>query len=343
MATYLDKSWTRRELLSYVGQMEQLAGIKAIELADGTSRHVRVFEVYTGSGLTFSVLEDRALDISACHFQGTSITWASSTGDVHPAYYEAEGLGWLRSFPGGLVATCGLDQIGAPSVDEGEAFGIHGRIGNLPAQQVSYRTYWEADEYYLEISGQVRQTRLFGENLRLYRCITTRLGSSQITVKDRVVNEGFKQQPHMLLYHCNFGFPLISEETTINVPAQNTEARDDEAAKGINSWHLCQRPTPAYQEQVFLHRPTADENGTVNIDLRNPRLNYDLRLTYEQSSLPYLYQWKMMGQGAYVVGLEPANCAGIRGRADARSRDALPMLEPGESRDYVLQFDVIER
>src|SRR5262249_46807198 len=159
---------------------------------------------------------DRALDISACSFKGMPLAWRSSVGDVHPAYYDPKGTGWLRSFPGGLLATCGLDQFGAPASDGGEDFGIHGRVGNLPARYVSYRAYWQGDEYEMEITGEVRQTRVFGENIVLRRRIATRLGSNQIQISDSVTNEGFSPQPHMILYHFNLGFPLLSPATQLH-------------------------------------------------------------------------------------------------------------------------------
>lgn len=340
MATFLGREWSREALTRYVGSMDQLAGIHATEAVDGRSRGSRMFEVRTGSGLTFRVLADRALDISACRFRGIPLTWASSAGEVHPAYYEAQGLGWLRSFQGGLFATCGLDHFGSPSADTGDEFGIHGRVGNLPAYEVSYQAGWADDEYALEITGKVRQTRLFGENLVLQRRITTRLGSNQIKIEDRVTNEGFNSQPHMILYHCNFGFPLIDEDARLHLDTKETNPRDADAEAGLDEWRSFQKPTSGYREQVFRHVPEADSAGRVKVTISNPKLDFDMRLTYSGETLPHLFQWKMMGQGAYVLGIEPANSSAIQGRAAARERDDLPHLEPGESRSYELNFEV---
>ena len=49
----------------------------------------------------------------------------------------------------------------------------------------------------------------------------------------------------------------------------------------------------------------------------------------------------MMGQGAYVLGIEPTNSTGIEGRSVARERDDLPHLAPGESQRYQLEFEVL--
>lgn len=342
MANYTGKNWTRAELTAQVGHMRQLAGVRALEHADGTARGSRVYHVYTGSGLAFDVLADRALDVARLQYKGLALAWASSAGEVHPAYYEAEGFGWLRSFPGGLMTTCGLDQFGSPSEDAGESFGIHGRVGNLPAEQVAYREVWDGDEYVLEVSGQVRQSRLFGENLVLSRRITTQLGANTLSVEDTVTNEGFDPQPHMILYHCNLGFPLLSEESALHINAAQTLPRDKDAQKGANEWMRFQPPTAGYTEQVFRHVVEPDADGVVSAQLRSPNAGLMLTIRYSHATLPHLYQWKMMGQGAYVLGIEPANSSGIRGRADARQLGDLPHLQPGEERHYRLSFEITE-
>jgi len=334
------KSWTRNELLQHVGHMDQVAGIKALEASDGSGRGGRLLEVWTGSGLTFRVMAERALDISACHYRGMSLAWAASPGEVHPAYYDPKGLGWLRSFPGGLLATCGLDQYGSPSTDEGEEFGQHGRISNTAAEAVNTRTQWVGSDYELEISGEMRQTRVFGENLVLRRRILTRLGSSKITLADTVTNEAFTPQPHMILYHFNLGFPLIGADTVLRLDAEQTIPRDADAKSGVTAWNRLQAPTAGYREQVFRHVLKADANGKVRVEIENPTIGIGLRLSYDKTALPHLFEWKMMGQGTYVLGIEPGNSSGIQGRAVARQINDLPILEPGESRAYRLELEV---
>lgn len=333
---------SRQEILEHVGHMDQVAGIKLLQAADGLARGSRILQVWTGTGLSFHVLADRALDISACQYKGVPLAWISSVGDVHPTYYEPEDTGWLRSFQGGLLVTCGLDHFGYPSSDEGEALGLHGRVSNLPARYVSHRTAWKGDEYELEVTGEVRQTRVFGENLVLRRRISTRLGSNRIRIEDVVTNEGFAPHPHMILYHFNLGFPLLNEDAQLHVEVEETVPRDADAETGLADWMNFQPPTRGYREQVFRHVPLADADGKVQVWLENPALGIGLQWTYDKTNLPYLFQWKMMGQGTYVLGVEPANSSGMRGRAAARESGDLPYLAPGESRRYELELEVVE-
>jgi len=342
MLSLLGRDWKREELVKHVGHMDQLAGIRLVEAADGRARGSRMFQVWTGSGLNFNVAADRALDISSYSYKGMALAWNSMVGDAHPAYYEPQGAGWLRSFPGGLLVTCGLDQYGSPCSDGGEEFGVHGRASNTPARYVGYRTFWEGDDYNLEITGEVRQTRVFGENLVLRRKISTRLGSKKISIRDIVTNEAFVEQPHMILYHFNLGFPLLSECTRIHIDAELSEPRDEIAAPGIDHWHEFQKPTPGYKEQVFHHIPKADDKGLARIDVENPALDLGVRFTFDARALRHVFQWKMPGEGMYVLGIEPSNCKGVTGRAEARESGNLPFLAPGESTSYSVDVEVIE-
>jgi len=336
------REWSREGILRRVGHMDQVAGIKLVEAGDGRARGSRVLEVRTGSGLSFCVLADRALDICACRHRGIPLAWMSPAGEAHPSYYEPQGIGLLRSFQGGLLVTCGLDQFGAPCTDQGEELGLHGRVSNLPASSVAYSTRWVDESYELEITGEIRQARLFGENLVLRRRISTQLGSARIRIEDTVTNEAFEPHPHMILYHFNLGFPLVSEDSRLHLEAEETVPRDEDAEAGLPDWRSLQPPTPAYREQVFRHKIAADDEGKARVEIENPALGMGLRLTYSSEALPYLYQWKMMGEGTYVLGIEPANCGVIEGRAAARRRGDLPQLRPGEGRTYVLEVEVVE-
>jgi len=342
MSEIYKRKWTRRDLGRYVGTFDQVAGIKPLEAADGVERGGRIFEVWTGSGLSFHTLADRALDISACQYKGMSLTWRSPVGDAHPAYYDASGSAWLRSFQGGLLVTCGLDTFGYPHRDGEQEFGLHGRISNTPARAVNYSTAWVGDEYRLEVSGEVRQTSVFGENLVLRRHISTALGSNRIRVEDVVTNEGFNSQKHMILYHVNTGFPLLSEKARLKFDVRATSPQDSASRQGVRDWMFFQPPTPGYLEQNFIHVPVSDDKGWAVAELENPELKLGLRLSFDTSTLPFLNEWKMMGEGLYVLSIEPINCTTDNDLGLTDEQKRLPLLEAGESRSYALEIEVVE-
>jgi hypothetical protein len=212
---------TEAELRRLVGSEAQVAGVRLVELADGRTRGMRAAEVYTGSGFRFQVLIDRGLDVGPAEDAGRPLAW------VHPALgspalHEPSGIGWLRTFGGGLVTTCGLTHFGAPDDEGPEGFGLHGRASHLPAEDISVRQEWRDGQFALEIEGSTRQGRLFGENLRLRRRISTHLGARSLTIDDHVVNEGFRPAPVAVLYHCNLGFPVVSSPRGRPTPSRSS-------------------------------------------------------------------------------------------------------------------------
>jgi hypothetical protein len=127
------------------------------------------------------------------------------------------------------VTGCGLTQAGAPGVDDGEELGLHGRLSHTPATHVETKTEWTEESCTFKISGIVREYTLFGQNLTLHRTIEVELGSSIFTLRDTVVNDGFRPTPLMLLYHINLGWPLLDDGAALMLNAQAPTPRDAEA------------------------------------------------------------------------------------------------------------------
>ena len=338
------RNWTRRELEARVGRIEQIGGLRRMRLAEGFEDGSEQIQVRTGAGLAYYVSPSRALDISLAEFGGAPLSWGSASGDVHPAYYDAAGAEWLRTAAGGLLMTCGLSYVGAPADDQGQAFGLHGRVHHIPARQVSMNGCWQGDDYLMEISGVVEEMALFGDSWRLSRTIRSRLGHNRIEITDVVENAGFAPAEHMILYHFNFGFPLLSEETAVQFPSNLVVPRDDgTTVYGYDHWD---GPQAGYQERVYYHQDFDTEE--VAVVICNPHfpmagnarsLPLWVRLSYSTRQLPRLVQWKMAGAGAHVLGIEPANCY-VEGRAAERARGTLVTLEPGETRQYDLALDL---
>ncbi len=343
MVRLFGHDYTRKEFQGYTGNPAQFGGIFPIELLAGRERGVRGFEVTTGTGFAFTVLADRALDITRASFRGRSLVYLSPAGQAHPAYYEPHGVGWLRTFPAGLLTTCGLSTLGSPSSDAGEELGLHGRISTLPMEELGYWSEWDGDDYRMHITGAVTEGVIFGNALRLTRHLTANLGGNSVRIEDTVENLGGQPAPHMMLYHCNFGFPLLSPASEFIAPSKRIVPRDEEAASGLTAYNLFQPPTPGYAEQVFYHELSADNAGNVRVALVNPELDGGLGiyLAYHQKSLPRFIQWKMMGYGSYVLGLEPANCY-VEGREKERASGTLRMLQPGEKLAYQLEIGVLD-
>lgn len=336
MAESFDKAF----LYPRLGNMVQLASVRRLLADDGKGRGMRVLEFDNGSGLRFTVYPDRGMDIGAASYNGTPLAWMSCNGDVAPQFYDANGFEWLRTWPGGLLTGCGLTNVGGPNDAPGGPHGLHGRISHTPAAEVNASASWtDAKTYELAASGRVNQSKVFGEKLSLTRRIATRLGSASIEVCDTVENLGFESAPLMLLYHMNFGWPLVDDGAVLEAVPHEVTPQTAHAAAGLQEWMRAAAPTPGFNEQVYYHAIPPGEDGLASIRLANPALGLAVRVAFRTAELPHLIQWKMMGQGEYVMGLEPANCF-PEGQERIASRGVLRHLNPGERIETLVRLSV---
>lgn len=343
MATLFGRSWTRQELTRYTGSIDQLGGVRLGVLDDGKGRGIRTAHFETGSGLAFTVLLDRGMDIGSTRFKGAALAWASSVGPAHPMYFEKDGLAWHRTWGGGLLNGCGTTHAGAPCEDQGEALGIHGRLSHIPASNIWADAAWQGDEYEMWVQGKVRETTVKGENILVQRRISTHLGSSRLFIHDTITNEGLAPAPHMMLYHFNFGFPLVAEGTEFIAPSQKVTPFRAEGAAALDHTRYG-APIDDFLEQAFRHEMTAGTDGFATLVLANRAFDagqgLGLYLRYRPVELPHIVQWLFVRAGAYVTALEPQNCP-VMNRAKARENGTLPFLAPGETQEYHFEVGVL--
>ena len=355
MAELFGESLTREELRRRSGQLAAYGGVRLMELADGTERGIRMLEFRTGSGLRFSVVVDRAMDVAEVEWKGASLGWHGPSGLRAPALHEPEGengFGWARSFTGFLV-TCGLDHILGPEEVDASHYsypgirtkrhGLHGRVANIPARLTGYGEHWDGDRCILWAEGVVRQATTFGEHLVLTRRIEADLGGIEIRLSDRVMNEGFAPTPHMFFYHVNLGAPLLDAGARYVAPIADVvwaahAARYRDQGTG---YALMPAPQDGFSEQVWQHETAADAEGEVPVALLNDRLGLGLQVTTRKDQLPCLFEWQHFQAGAYALGIEPSTHH-VLGDTAARERGEMIWLSSGEERHYDARFTVLE-
>lgn len=342
------RHYTREELMRRVGRLEQVAGVRLVTLADDGGRGVRVLEFRTGTGFVFDVIVDRGFDIGRCELRGIPLAWTSAVGIEGPWYYEPEGLGFFRTFGGGLLTTCGIEHALFMAEDtaeqyhyppkQTETFGLHGRVSNRPARLAGYGEMWQDDECVLWAEGETRVATVFGEQLVLRRRIEARVGESRLRVHDVVENVGHDRTPHMLLYHVNAGFPVVDEGSELLVAATSVTPRGDHPVEG---YRTIAAPTAGFVEQVFEHELGGEPDGAVPVCVANRRLGIGLYEVFNRRQLPHHFVWRMLGEGTYVVGIEPCTNR-TAGRLDARERGELIELTAGEARTYDLELGALD-
>ena len=346
----------REDLARRTGSVSQFAGVRLVTLADGLERGIRCLEFRTGTGLCFTVLVDRAMDIAECEHKGRAIGWHSPSGFRHPGLSDIEsegGLGWLRSFSG-LLVTCGLDHVGFMAEEPGDHFiygprktvrhSIHGRISTLPARLTGYGEAWSGDECLLWCEGTVQQSTVFGEDLHLIRRIEARVGSDEIRITDRVVNHGFYETPHMYCYHINVGYPLLDAGARLVAPIRDivwaSHAGEAFTAQQAGYRRIVE-PQDSFHEQVWQHEMAADPEGRVPVAVVNDALGLGFEVESRKDQFPCFYQWQNFQAGQYTMGIEPATNH-VLGRTAARERGELIRLKHGEARCYDAVLRVLD-
>ncbi len=339
MTQLFGRSFTQQQLLSYVGDLSQAGGIRLAELKDSKERSNRIAEVRSGAGLRYTVLLDRGMDIGLADFCGIPLAYVSPAGFAHPTFYEPHGLGWLYTFGGGLMLGCGLTFLGDPQIDQGEDFGLHGRLSHLPASKVNYGETWQGDECIFWIEGEMRQVRVHGEYLSLNRRISTVLGQNTIRIEDSVENRADKPSPLMVMYHINTGFPLLTEHSYLQAVPHEIIPYDEESAARIAEWNHYIPPAQTYLDQTFYHDIPPDEQGWSKVELVSPDAGLTLTILQKKEALPYLVQWKKLEKGVYLMGLEPSNSY-VAGRRYERTAGRLRMIQAGETRRFEIEISV---
>ncbi|MFW5845856.1 MAG: aldose 1-epimerase family protein [Planctomycetota bacterium] len=327
----------RDDIIAHCGNEQQHGGIRRYRLDDGPGLGQRVWEVHEASGWLLQLLPDRGLDCAAASWRGENLAWLSLNGLTDPAAYDPVGIGWLRSFTGGLLTTCGPTHFGPPCNDAGEDCGLHGRFHVSPARSVNGSSDWSETGLVHRVSGIIEEARLFGHRLRIER--SWRLAAGAVELHDRIRNDADAPAPLCLLYHCNFGWPLLGPATRLEGAIASTEPRDEAAAAALAEVRSCHAPQAGFAEQVFFHTPESDPDGWAHMQLINAERGLRVGLSWDASTLPALTQWRCLGHGAYVCGLEPGT-AFVRSRAELRARGELPTIAPGEERLHRLRFSV---
>lgn len=59
---------------------------------------------------------------------------------------------------------------------------------------------------------------------------------------------------------------------------------------------------------MFYHNLKAKLDGSTRVALLNKKLELAVVIQFNKKQLNNFTQWKQMGEGEYVLGIEPCNC-----------------------------------
>lgn len=305
------------------------AGVLLVELVAGDTRLL--------------VLPDRGLGIWKMCAGQVELGWQSPVqGPVHPSFVrvdEPNGLGWLAGFDE-LVCRCGLISNGAPDFDASGrlAHGLHGRIANLPA--TSLEVVLDDTAGTISLTGSVYETRFLQHSLRMTTTLTLRADRPSVAWTDRVENVSQRPAEIQMLYHCNFGQPLLGEGAELVAAVEELAPRDGAAVGDVLSWNRYAAPQAGRGEQVHFCQIRPDDDGMATAMLVAPSGDQAARLSWHASTLPCFTLWKNQGGLAdgYVTGLEPGTNYPNPRSFESEQHRVVP-LAAGESVEFSLQLE----
>lgn len=318
----------------YIGNPAQLVTLRKVTVSEGRAKGTEIIEVKTAGGLELDILPDAGLDIGQCRYKGVNMSWMSKNGYDSPAAISPYETEFVNTFPGGLLYTCGLRSAGPANRDGGEWHPLHGRYHSLQAEQVCTEI---ADDEII-IKGTIRETALFGHCLEVKRTIRIPAFGAAVTVQDTVTNRTPRDEEIMQIYHCNFGYPLLSEKAKLTLPEEReTIPRTEFARTGLGRECEFDEPIDSEEERVFFQKMRQEFWAR----LQNPELGMKMTISWSGETLPILSQWRSMASGDYVLGLEPTNCY-IAGRHDERENGTLPVLKAWKSITNTVKIEFTE-
>ncbi len=313
------------DLPPLVGDLRQLAGVRRFELREGAEDGVRGLAFDTGGGLAFWVMDGRCLDLGTLSWRGMPCAWQGAMGFRHPGLHDTEGeggTGFHRSF-NGLLVTCGLERTRQP-VPGGP---LHGRLPYTPARLTAWGEDFERGEPVLFCEGEVAQAESSGESWRLRRRIEAPVGGATIRLTDTVDNRTAKTRPQHILYHFNFGFPLLRQGSEVLLDGRPIR----EPFAGVD---------PLAGPNVRCHRAGGAEWSVA--ELRSPESPagppVTLRMAFATDTLPWIQTWLQPQPGMHVLGIEPGNSE--RGPDGQSVPDPSCELGPWQSRTFRLELSL---
>jgi hypothetical protein len=318
----------------------QGCSIRKLTLDGGKQEGVDVIVVDNGK-LKFSVCPTRGMGVLSVTMGDIFLGWNSPVKEiVHPKLINLQsrgGLGWLEGFNEWMVR-CGLESAGHPGVDRfinnvgDEAtmeLTLHGKIANIPASEVEVVIDPEPP-HRLRVRGRVEERMFYGPKLVLEAEISTVPGSNEFQLADLIVNDGEDEQEFQIIYHANFGPPLLEEGSTFAAAVERVTPFNQHAAKDVASYANYQGPRLGFIEQVYCLYPKSDRAGRALIMLRNKARDKAVSMKFATGELPFVTLWKNTNalKEGYVTGLEPGTGFPNNRRIE-RKFGRVPKLPPG--------------
>lgn len=314
--------------------------VRKYSLHGGRQEGVDVVEVDNGA-LSFTVIPTRGMNVHQLRCGEVRLGWDSPVREiVNPSFInpaDRGGLGWLDGF-NEWMARCGYEFAGHPGEDGERLLTLHGKASNLPASKLEVIV----DGKRIHVRGRVEETMFKFADLEMVTDISTEIGSTAVRFDDTLTNRGANRQEFEIIYHSNYGPPLLEKGSRFVAPVKSVRPFDERAAEELGDYPVYAGPTEGYGETVYCMELNADRDGRTSVLLHNAQATRGVAMSYRVDSLPFFTLWKNtdVGEKGYVTGLEPGSGYPYN-RAVERERGRLASLEPGEARRFLIDVEVL--
>lgn len=322
------------------------------ELYGGKQEGSKVLSIRSGA-MQLDLIPTRGMGILRAQAGDVRLGWDSPIKEVvHPRFMNLEsrgGLGWLEGF-NEWMCRCGLEFSGHPGVDEftnntgdkdSMMLTLHGKIANIPCSYAEVRVERDADTVRIVVRSRVSERVFHGPKLELWSEIAVEVGATRFSIRDAVTNHGALPQETQLLYHCNFGSPLLEKDARFVGAVETNDPFNARAAEGLQTYDRYEAPTDGFVEQVYKMKLKADERGDTRVMLRDAAGSRGASMRFNVSELPYFTLWKYTAAASdgYVTGLEPGTCF-PHNRKRERAEGRVKTLAPGATDTFGLDVEL---
>lgn len=313
-------------------------------LHGGRQEGSKVITIRSKSGLTISLSPTRGMNLLKVEGFGSRMGWDSPVKEVvNPAFINLEsrnGLGWLEGF-NEMMVRCGYEWTGHPVRADGQLYTLHGKAGNTPVSRVEVEVA-DAAPYEIRVRGLIKESTFKKADLQTLTELRYVPGSNSFSLHDVLTNHADYPHDYQIIYHSNFGTPILEDGARFLAPMAGVSPFNDYAKGGLKAWQTYAGPTKDFDEMVFNIQPLSDSNHQTLAAVVNKAGDKGASIAFNTEQLPVLTMWKntdTLKQG-YVTGIEPGTSYAYPVTIE-REQKRVKQLQPGASTQFDLTYTLL--
>lgn len=326
-----------------LGIKSEIFSVENVILKGGKQEGTELLTIKSNN-FSIKLSPTRGLGVISVVGDGIRMGWDSPVNEiVNPKFINLEsrsGLGWLDGF-NEMMVRCGFEWTGHAVQADGMIYTLHGRAQNTPVSKLIV-TIDDKAPYTINVKGLIKENTFKKSNLETWVSLSYVPGTKEFIVHDTITNKGDYIKDYQIIYHSNYGTPILEEGAKFVAPVKEISPFNDYAQAGLKTWQTYLGPTKNFDEMVFNVYPYADEKGDTQVMVTNKAGDKAAGIAFNINQLPVLSLWKntdTLKQG-YVTGLEPGTSFAYPVTIE-REQKRVRQLDPGQSAEFILKYNLL--